>query len=228
MEHVLKQAHSARGLPKEMIENVLTYLPDQRERIRATGTSKAFLEVRGSYEGRGKLWRRLSRVAVCTQAYCGCSMIAGLVFEYSDGSASRHVGFRYTGAPRIWQGYRLAHDDDLATILCKQDDENVYFIKFITRKGRHREHGEKDPEYNFVECAVFEWSRFETPTAILDINIDKSEYGFKIWSAVDCKHKDIHDNFPRYTESESGDESGECTECRWPPDLSSRCRCWMK
>lgn len=143
---------AARDLPKEVVEHVLTYLPDQRERIRATRVSKAFLEARGSYEARGKLWRRLTRIEVggCepreADYYEYQERINGYVewiaFHYSDGSSSIYGGML---SRKAWKAFDIAPDDELVRVVSYTDSwesSKINQISFTTRKGRKVDYGD--------------------------------------------------------------------------------------
>lgn len=85
----------SRGLPSSALVKILSFLPDERERIRATRTSKAFLSVRGSYESdtRGILWRRLRRISVRTGALIDQIASTAVYFMVATDETPTRAGF---------------------------------------------------------------------------------------------------------------------------------------
>ena len=150
-----------RGLPQSCLVTILTFLPDERERISATRTSKAFLSVRGSYETGGKLWKRLRRIGVRTGA-----VVDRIAFHFSDGSRAAYGG----DGSSARDDFVIDPDDEVVALRCREGDA-LYCVEFITKKGRSVAYGRPAGRIRSPDGAYFREGRWKTfgGTVVLDL-----------------------------------------------------------
>ena len=115
---------------QEIVERVLTCLPSQSERIRATRVSKAWLDARKEYPG--PLWRRLVRIRVRT-----ILLVDRIDFDYSDGTTE---GF---GDPGGKERPPFELDGDLVRVEVRQSPLQLFggdiidAVRFVTLDVTH-------------------------------------------------------------------------------------------
>lgn len=138
----------------ELVTHILTYL-NERDAISKTRACKALAQVRGSYEARSPLWRRLAWITVQTSdtrygllftdrplmgEYKTVSMIS---FGYSDRSVETWGEYDdYRGEQPDETAFAIDDDDDLVridvyeSITAPGAPRVIMDLAFVTKKGR--------------------------------------------------------------------------------------------
>ena len=179
-------------LPSVLVERILLFLAEQKDRIRPTRVCKDWYRVRSTYEDKGRLWRRLVRIRVRTGL-----VVDNITFEYSDGTTSSHGG----NGGKEREPFVLMGGQELVEITCREGDA-LDCVKFDTQGP-----GEDDRGVSWMygnerggDGFIFHEISADGPdgggpkTEILDLVAVQrgAEYLTTITAVLDCKGQSTH------------------------------------